>query len=451
MWQTLSAFVTEAGLVPDAGNVEKGDLTIEKILEEKKVFDTALHIEKTSLNDAGKWTLPGRIYVSQPLSSRLSIIISAPANPNPVSTLPSATNLLHVSVHRFLGETPFQLLFASTADRQLHLIIPEKLPSIYKSLPHLQDSPILSCTSISGHGVKTVTTGMSGQVVLYDHEQQAILDERRDHTKYVVKVAVWKQSIVTAGWDNKVFLYHATGDFSSLGSPVAAITLSTNPETVAFVTHPNSDYPILLITRRDSSSLYYYSLELKLLGSQNLAPHSNSWITFTPSSVEVCPKDSTLVAVAASTVPHLKVIIVRLLLPPLTGSPPTDARPITHAAQLRTNLAVQDREEAAIQVHVSTMAPQTPYSTPQVVWRPDGTGVFVNGDDGVIRGLEAKTGKVMVSLREGHEAGSKIRSIWVCTSGNQTFLNACRSMTETCYDNMCCHILTRAVSSFGLV
>ena len=425
MWQTLSAFITEAGLVPDAGNVEKGDLTIEKILEEKKVFDTALHIEKTSLNDGEKWTLPGRIHVSLPLSSRLSVIFSAPANPEHVSTLPSATNLLHVSVHRFHGETPFQLLLASTADRQLHLIKPEKLPIIHKSLPYLQDSPILSCTSISGYGVKTVTTGMSGQVILYDHEQDAVLDERRDHTKYVVKVAVWKQSIVTAGWDNKVFLYHATGDFSSLGSPVAVVTLSTNPETVSFVTHPNSDHPILLLTRRDSTSLYYYSLELELLGSQNLAPRSNSWITFTPSSVEVCPKDPALLAVAASTVPHMKVIIVRLLLPPLTGSPPTHARPTTHAAQLRTNLAIQDREEAAIQVHVSTMAPQTPYSTPQVVWRPDGTGVFVNGDDGVIRGLEAKTGKVMVSLQEGHDAGSKIRSIWVCTSGNKTFLKSC--------------------------
>ena len=265
---------------------------------------------------------------------------------------------------------------------------------------------------------------MSGQVILYDHEQDAVLDERRDHSKYVVKVAVWKQSIVTAGWDNKVFLYHTTGDFSSLGSPVAAVTLSTNPETVTFVTRPNSDH-LLLITRRDSTSLYYYSLGLKLLGSQNLAPHSNSWITFTPSSVEVCPKDPTLLAVATSTVPHMKVIIVRLLLPPLTGSPPTDARPISQAAQITTNLAVQDREEAAIQVHVSTMAPQTPYSTPQVVWRPDGTGVFVNGDDGIIRGLEAKTGKVMVSLQEGHEAGSKIRSIWVCNFGDKNFFNSC--------------------------
>lgn len=46
------------------------------------------------------------------------------------------------------------------------------------------------------------------------------------------------------------------------------------------------------------------------------------------------------------------------------------------------------------------------------MWRPDGSGLWVNGDDGVLRGLEAKTGKVVAILKGGHEAGSKIRSIW---------------------------------------
>ena len=204
---------------------------------------------------------------------------SAPSKPNQISTLPSATNLLHVSVLNFRGETPFQLLTASTADRMFHLITTDTTFSIYKSLPYLQDSPILSCISLGDQGLKTITTGMSGQVVLYDHEMDRVLQERRDHTKYVVKVAAWNEIVVTAGWDNKVFLYRASGDFSSIGDPVAAMTLPTNPETITFINHPDTDHPILLVTRRDSTSLYYYSLELKLLGSQNLAPHSNSWIT----------------------------------------------------------------------------------------------------------------------------------------------------------------------------
>lgn len=238
-------------------------MTIEKILEEKKVFDLTLGFEKTGLEDGKTWNLP------------------APSNPNQISTLPSATNLLHVSVQKFHGETPFQLLLASTADRKLHLVTTDTTFRVYKSLPYLQDSPILSCIPVGEHGLKTITTGMSGQVVLYDHKMDRVLHERRDHSKYAVKVAAWNHVIVTAGWDNKVFLYHASSDFSSLGNPVATVTLSTNPETITFVEHPDSDRPILLVTRRDSTSLYYYSLELQLLGSQNLAPHSNSWITCT--------------------------------------------------------------------------------------------------------------------------------------------------------------------------
>ena len=36
----------------------------------------------------------------------------------------------------------------------------------------------------------------------------------------------------------------------------------------------------------------------------------------------------------------------------------------------------------------------------------------MNSDDGIIRGVERKTGKVVAQLKGGHEAGSKVRSIW---------------------------------------
>ena len=38
--------------------------------------------------------------------------------------------------------------------------------------------------------------------------------------------------------------------------------------------------------------------------------------------------------------------------------------------------------------------------------------MWVNGDDGVLRGVEARTGKIVTTLKGGHEVGSKIRSIW---------------------------------------
>jgi hypothetical protein len=54
--------------------------------------------------------------------------------------------------------------------------------------------------------------------------------------------------------------------------------------------------------------------------------------------------------------------------------------------------------------------PQTSY-TPQVVWRLDGCRVWVNGDDGVVRGIEVMTGKI-VALLKGHKPRIKVRSLW---------------------------------------
>lgn len=413
-------------------------MTLEKIVEEKRIFDLSLRVEKLGVGEEDrKWCLPGDpiffclFLYFLPISDILPL---APSVPSQVSTLSGTANFLHVSIERFEGDTlqgPLQLLFATTADRQLHLLAPDSSFTLVKSISHLQDSPILTCVPFGIGSMRTISCGMSGQTVLYDHKQDRVLDERRDHRKYIVKVATCDEGdatfVATAGWDGKVCLYRIrSGTDLKLGEPVASISLATNPETIVFVKHPDLNRPILLATRRDSTMLLYYSLpgadasssenplpmEMELVGSQNLAPHSNAWIAFSPSSVAVCPTDPTLLAVATSAVPHMKLIIVRLLIPLGRPSTAADGRPATQAVQARASLAAQDKEDAAILVHVSTLAPQTPYSTPQVVWRPDGSGVWVNGDDGVLRGLEAKTGRIIAALKEGHELGSKIRSIW---------------------------------------
>lgn len=315
------------------------------------------------------------------------------------------------------------------------LLRPDAEFSLDKSYGQLQDSPILSCVSVSHRYMITLSSGMSGEIVLYDHEHDRLLEKRRDHNKYVVQVATYRAAsgvhwIATAGWDGKILVYVLkSGQLASnhsLGSPVAAVPLPTNPQAVIFVTDPDGPAPTLIATRRDSTSLHYYSLgsvnptdldrsspvKLELLGIQNLAPHSNAWIAFSPCSLALCPTDPSLLAVATSSVPHMKLIIVRMLSP-ITGTRTSGTNPaLTQAMQARESLARQDREDAAIQVNISTMAPQTPYSTPQVCWRPDGSGVWVNGDDGALRGIEAKTGKIVATLKDGHEAGSKIRSIW---------------------------------------
>lgn len=271
---------------------------------------------------------------------------------------------------------------------------------------------------------------MSGQIVIADLAGN-IIEKRRDHAKYVVNVKILddtdKPLLASAAWDNKINIYSLPiSGPPTLGDPIATINLPSKPESMLFLQHPESGQPVLLVSRTDSTHLYYYTTEAepRLLGRQNLAPHSNAWVAFTPSALAICPVDSSLLACATSAVPSMKLLIARMLIPPWnveTSAPPTILRTSllddnpdateTQASQARVALALADKEEAAIQIHCTTLSPQSAYSTPAVAWRPDGSGVWVNGDDGCIRGIEAVSGKIIATLK-GHEVGSKVRCLW---------------------------------------
>ncbi|KAJ4989803.1 hypothetical protein SVAN01_04640 [Stagonosporopsis vannaccii] len=414
--ETLTSFVKEANLSLDAGTGLDRSVTIESILHEKRTFDLSLNFEKLGVKDADRgWAVP------------------APSTPTVLQSLPSRSNILSVTVFDLLlpsATSARKYIAVTTADRRLHLLDPAS-PSfeLVHSYTSFQDSPILDIITLSSQHMLVAT--MSGKLVLYDTASDKVLTERSDHTKYVVKISSWSVGdsvlLATAGWDSKVHIYLLNvGDGTErLEDPLATLTLPSIPETILFVRSPEDGSPILLVARRDSSFLYYYSVPsastatIELLGKQNLAPHSNAWIAFTPADVQVCPTDPSVVAVATSSTPHMKLLILKLLLPPKHSlrseddsiSQAADANPVTQASQARAELMVADREEAAIMVNVSTMAPQTAYSTPRLTWRPDGSGVYVSSDDGVVRGIEAHSGKLIASL-EGHEPGSKLRCLW---------------------------------------
>lgn len=348
---------------------------------------------------------------------------------------PSTTPAYPCGTHNLCSDDSHSVLLATTADRRLNIL---DVPSctLRASETTWHGSPILCCTALSRKLL--LTTSMNGDVLLSDLTGK-VMDRRRDHLKYVVRVAVHHTDsdtwVATAGWDSKVHLYRLPSASSNgspaLGAPVSTIPLTSNPESLLFLTHPDTSEPVLLLTRRDSTFLHYYSVpSAQLLGRQNLAPHSNAWIAFTPSAIAPCPTDSSLLAVATSAVPHMKLIIVRLLFPSpdstsseqtalaapseVPTAPPSllDGGPSPATIQARAALALQDREAAAIQIHCTTLAPQTHYSTPALAWRPDGSGVWVNGDDGAVRGIETASGKIVATLKGGHEGGSKVRCLW---------------------------------------
>lgn len=361
-----------------------------------------------------------------------TLMAIAPSHPIPLDSIPRS-NLLSISqLNLTLPSNPAQHTYiaATTADRRLHLIDPASSPNdTVQSYTSFQDSPILDVTALYGRYL--LAASMSGSLLLYDTKTEQVLEQRKDHGKYVVKLATWTTGtstvVATAGWDAKVFLYRLDAEHAEtprLGEPIASMSLPSIPETLLFIEHFDNSRPLLLLTRRDSTFLHYYALnslesaqsEFSFVGKQNLAPHSNAWVAFTPSDVQINPVDASVVAVATSSTPHMKLLVIRLLLPPkealsIDQDVNPDPGPVTQASQARADLLLQDKEEAAIMINVSTLAPQTSYSTPRLVWRPDGSGIYVSSDDGIIRGFEAHTGKLITTL-EAHEPGSKIRCLY---------------------------------------
>jgi WD40 repeat protein len=412
-----------------------GDWTIEKILEEKKQYDASLAYEKKGNDDDVGWPLP------------------APSTAVEPENFPVTSNILCVSGHGLNAEEAS--IYVTAADRtwnHISLNPPFEWRGAFDN-PH--GSPILSLSALEGGYV--FSTSMSGQLMLHGRDGE-LIDKVRDHLKYAVHVVSGRTQqgkwiVATAGWDQKVHIYAPEHELVEnfrpseragattqdepiipglLRDPIHTISTPTVPESMVLVQHPDTRDLYLIVSRRDSTFLFYYCItptssessssrstettySVQETGRQNLAPHSNAWVAFTPSCLASCPTDPTLLAVATSHLPHMKLLIVRLLFPtgsyrPSNSSADELLSP-TQAAQARAALAIQDREDAAITLHVNTMAPQTPYSNPQVVWRPGGKGVFVNADDGVIRGVDTQSGKV-VALLKAHEVGSKVRTLW---------------------------------------
>jgi hypothetical protein len=51
-------------LPPDAGSTAVHDITIEQILEEKRVFDVSVGFEKLGMDEKeNKWKLPGNLII----------------------------------------------------------------------------------------------------------------------------------------------------------------------------------------------------------------------------------------------------------------------------------------------------------------------------------------------------------------------------------------------------
>ncbi|KAK9365487.1 quinon protein alcohol dehydrogenase-like superfamily [Lipomyces kononenkoae] len=367
---TLEAFKEELGLEDDMIPSDHS-ITLESIIEQKRLFDLSREFEAVTVADnEDKWHVPYpdcKIILPKQ-SPESNILFVSVAN---LSIPPSADDQSSIYPAR-------PCIIATSADRSLR-IFDFNTFELLRVHTHLHSSPILSLVALNESVL--LTGGMDGRLVVSNPATGDIIAQHKDHQKYLVRIACSEDMryLATAGYDKKVNAYSienlgpddSTFTFTKLGT----ISFPTNPEAILFATPEDeksseTTTPRLIVSRRDSTFLYYYKLfpVLSEAARHNLNPDGNSWVSFCAMDMVLDPVESKFLVVATSTLPEMRFMMLQ---------PGSDK----------------------ILQNASTKAPQDAYSSARIFWRPNGSGFWCNGDDGIIRGIELSTGSVVAQLK----------------------------------------------------
>lgn len=289
----------------------------------------------------------------------------------------------------------YELLIVATGNKEIHIFNLNQFIPYGSGIPIVHSAPVLT---IGWLGKKTFIVGaMDGSVSLYDITDllKSPLHLER-HGKYVVKISTYSIDKLhetyqtfqyywaTASYDKQLRVYYGF-DNPTTGSPdiieLGRVHLQNNPESLLFI--PSKDKnssPMLVVSERDCCFLRTFAIEpvVQEIATYNMNEKNDTHVSF--SAMDICrqPISPYSISISTSTEPLGRIIIL---------------------AQ-NSDLILRD---------IWTDAPQDQFSSPRHVWRPKGDGIWVNGSDGIIRGIDIKSGKV-VSRLIGHQG--VVKAMW---------------------------------------
>lgn len=246
------------------------------------------------------------------------------------------------------GNSVRPCILVTEADRSLR-IFDFYTFDLLKVYLHIHSSPILMLEVLDESNI--MTGGMDGRLVISTPSTGEVTVELKDHFKYLVKIAISKDHkyVATAGYDKKVHVYSLEKPESGpiVLSKIGTLTFPTNPEAAIFVYADGEDGATttkLVVSRRDSTFLYYYKLQPNLVefARHNLNPESNSWVSFCAMDLVLDPTEHKYLGAVTSTVPHMRFMLL-------------------------------ESGNDTILKNAFTRAPQDAYSTSRVTWRPQGS------------------------------------------------------------------------------
>lgn len=236
-------------------------------------------------------------------------------------------------------------------------------------------------------GSSILLCGMNGKLYvgrLNEDNKFEVMYEEQIHTKLITEIVPvqWNDKIylVTMGWDFLVKLYEMKED--SIVEAVVPYQLPNRGLCMDACVY--QDQLVVVVGKSEMTLMDVLTInDTKLDLSFKIALNDAEFTAagFSPHAVKICNGGPIpLVAVGTSHEPYMRLVLVSLKEFGKNGD------------SVRRNQII---------TNINTMSPQDKYSQALISWRSDGSGIWVFGEDGIVRGVDLLKEGVVVELKRG--------------------------------------------------
>lgn len=240
-----------------------------------------------------------------------------------------------------------------------------------------------------------VMGGINGLVqtarLIDDSSKLELIDSVQAHERLIIDMKVVRfgnQTLVaTLGWDKYVQVFQVNTD-GKLQTFLERILISGVGSCLEAFCHEATVF--IVIGLRESSILDVVTIESEVQSNFKVATSDVEYSSIR--SLPMClsgaivPGLGPVIAVATSHEPYMRVILLSLADLAKNNSD------VIHRSQILANF--------------NTMSPQDKYSEAKICFRPNGEGIWILGDDGILRGLELKSGSIVQEI-DAHDGRIK--------------------------------------------
>lgn len=241
---------------------------------------------------------------------------------------------------------------------------------------------------------RAVLIGMDGGAVLGRFKDMKFVEEYKWklHSRLVTEaVAIYNEGktyVVSCGWD-KFIRVHEIKEDEAVES-ISGVEISSNICCMDACFYKGK--LVVVVGKTDISVVDVFEGDLtekKVRKCPSIALNDAEFSTFAfyPRCLKINSGNEPILAVSTSQEPQLRLLMVQL----------KEAIEEQIPKQLVRN---------QVSTSINTLAPLDKYSLGKINWRADGRGVWVFGDDGILRGIDLATGNVCLE-EKGHEGPIK--------------------------------------------